>query len=152
MSIESFRQDLNQALKNSEALKASVLRFLLAAFKNREISLRAQGLAITEVDLLEVIGQQVKQRRESIEAYSKAGRADLASKEKQELEILQAYLPPPLSEAAIKELVGQAITAVGASGTKDIGRVMSEVMPLVKGKADGQAVKSLVYEMLSACS
>jgi len=145
---EQIDQDLKSALKAKEALKLSVLRMLKAAVSNQVIQKGTERLEDSEV--LEVVAKLIKQRAESIEAFTQGNRPELAEKERQEAEILRAYLPPPLSEAELKALIQKAIEELGASGPKAMGQVMKAVVPQVAGRADGKAVSTLVKALLSA--
>ncbi len=148
MLLDLLRQDLNNSLKRQEPLRASVLRFLLAEVKNREISLRLEKKTVDEEEIIKVLNHQVKQRKESIAEYTRAGRLELAAKEEEELKILQTYLPSPLSEEELESMVAQSIQQTGAISVKDFGRVMADLMPKVKGRADGSHLSSLVKERL----
>ncbi|MBI5446151.1 MAG: GatB/YqeY domain-containing protein [Deltaproteobacteria bacterium] len=138
---------LLEAMKARDAVRTSTLRMVRAALKNREIDKRA---ALAESDVLEVLASLGKQRRESIEQFQAGGRQDLVDKETAELKILQEFLPAELTEAELRELVRTAVAEVGAAGPRDMGKVMSAVMPRVKGRADGRAVNAMVREILSS--
>nr|WP_258567728.1 GatB/YqeY domain-containing protein [Paenactinomyces guangxiensis] len=140
-----MEQDMKSALKNKEKTKLSVIRMLRASIKKEEIDRRH---ALSEDDVLEVIMREIKQRKDSLSEYEKAGREELAQKEREEIEILQAYLPEQLSEEEVRALVQQVIQEVGAATKADMGRVMGAIMPRVKGKADGRLVNRLVQESL----
>lgn len=146
MLKEKISADLKTAMKVGDAVRVSVLRFLLSALRNAEIELRPAGKEVTDEVVLSVLGKQVKQRRESIAAYEAGSRADLVQKEKEELAILQAYLPEPMSEDAIRKIVKDAVVQ---SGSREMGVLMKAIMPLVKGKADGSLVRRLVEEELN---
>ncbi|MBI2036201.1 GatB/YqeY domain-containing protein, partial [Candidatus Microgenomates bacterium] len=146
MNKSKLQEELKQSMLAKEELKTSVLRLLLSAINYYEIQKGGAGYEATDEDVLVVIGQQVKQRRDSIEQYSNAGRKDLSDKEEKELEILQSYLPEQLSNEEIKKLVIAAISETGAKGMADMGKVMSVLMPRVKGKADGSLVSKTVKE------
>jgi uncharacterized protein YqeY len=133
------------ALKSGDAVKLSTLRLLLAAVHNEEIRLRKE-LASEEIQ--KVISTLSKQRSEAIELYRKGGRDDLARKEEAELEILQAYLPRPLTEQQVQTLIRQSIAELGATGVQDLGKVMRQVMPKVSGRADGKRVNELAKTLL----
>lgn len=132
-----------------DALKTSTLRLLLSALNYTEIQKGGAGYEATDEDVLAVIQKEAKQRRDSIESFETNGRQEMADKEKQELEILTAYLPEQLSEDAIKSLVSEAVSRTGATSMADIGKVMGVLMPKVKGKADGNLVNKLVREQLT---
>ncbi len=153
MLIDQLNQDLKAAMLGKDAKKVSTLRFLLAALQNEKIALRTrradtEDKPLTDEEVISVIGRQVKQRRESIESFEKGNRADLAAKEREELAILQKYLPQEMSEEEIKKAIEEAISQTGARGADDIGKVMQAVMPKVKGRADGALVNRLVREKL----
>ncbi len=150
MSLEDLHRDLVTALKGRDFLRVSVLRLLISEIKNKEISLRAQGRLLDEAAIEEVILHAVKQRRESISAYSKADRNDLVDGETAELGVLQTYLPAPISESELKKIVQESISEVGAASPGDHGRVMSVLMPKIKGRCDGTQISSLVKELLSS--
>ena len=114
--------------------------------KNAEIDKRGE---LTDDEIVQLLMKYAKQRREAIELYEKGGRQDLVEKEKAELAIVESYLPKQLSEEEIRELVREAIEAVGASSPKDLGKVMQYVMPKVKGRAEGSLVNKIVREELS---
>lgn len=109
-----------------------------------------QSSALTDGQVEEIIARLVKQRRESIEMFLKGNRQDLATKEESEIKVLQAYLPQQMSADDIKAAVKKIIEEVGAKGPGDKGKVMGKLMPLVKGKADGQAVNTIVTETLAS--
>jgi len=139
-------QDMKEAMKARDQLKLSTLRLLVSEIKNREIDAKGE---LKDEDILALIQKAVKQRQDSIAQYEKGGRQDLAEKEKAELEILKAYLPEELSKEEILEIIDQAIAATGASSPKEMGKVMREVMPKVKGRADGKLVNELVKKRLA---
>ena len=152
---ENLVKQMNEAQKatkvddNAKA-KLGVLRNILAQVKNKEIALikRAEGLSDEEV--IAVIKTMVKQNFESIEQFKKGGRQDLVDKEEAELKILQFFLPPQLSRDEIKVIVNDIVKNLQASGPKDTGRVMKEVMPRLSGKADGKLVSEVVKEVLGS--
>lgn len=153
MSIrERLVAQMNEAARaaRDEAGKQSlgILRNILAAVKNKEIALikRAEGLSDEEV--IAVISSMLKQNLESIEFFKKGGRKDLVLQAEAELKILQSFLPQQLSMDEVKVIVSDAVKMLGASGAKDMGRVMKEVMPNVQGKADGKLVSEVVKEIL----
>jgi hypothetical protein len=143
--LKKLDDDVKTALKASESLKVSVLRMAKAALKNREIDKRGD---LTEEDIVSVLSSLAKQRRESIEQFSKGGREDLAEKERQELAILQSYLPQLLPTEELDRLIIEAIQESAAVGIKDIGKVMRILMPRLKGAADGKVVNQRVRELL----
>lgn len=145
MLREKLNNDLKEALKAGDATKVSTLRFLLSALHNAEIEMRPEGKELNDAAVALVVSKQINYRRESIEAYEKGGRKDLAEKEKQELAILQDYLPPQMSEEEVRQLVKEAIERLS---DKELGSVMKAVMPQLKGRADGAVVRQIVEEEL----
>ena len=144
---QTLEAELIQAMKAKDTEKLLVLRMLKAAVLNYKIEKKKENL--TDEEIFEIIQKQAKQRRESIESFEKAGRTDLAEKEKKEAAILQAYLPKQLSDAEIKAFAQDIITKTGAKTKADTGRVMKDLMPLVKGKADGKRVNEILGSLLS---
>ncbi len=142
---EKIMADMKEAMKAKDAAKVSTLRLLLSEIKNREIDKRGE---LTDDEVIAVIQKAVKQRKESIEQYEKAGRSELVEKEKKELEILEAYLPQPLTEEELDALIDETIKEVGATSIKDMGKVMKAIMPKVRGRADGKLVNQKVREKL----
>ena len=133
-----------------DELKTSVLRMLLSAINYYEIQKGGAGYAATEEDVLAVIQNQAKQRRDSIEQFKNAGRQELADKEQKELEILQTFLPEQMGEEEVKKIIDQTISETGASTIQDMGKVMGALMPKVKGKADMGMVSNLVKQKLTS--
>ncbi len=142
---EQLKDDLNQAMKNGEALKVETLRGLLAAIYNREIELRGKEKELDEEEASAVLSREAKKRREAKQIYSEAGRADLADKESKELEIIQAYLPPQMSSEEIEAIVKK----VAQGGVTEFGRVMGAVMQEVKGRREAGEVKEIVERVLA---
>jgi uncharacterized protein YqeY len=142
---QSLDDDLKRAMKSSDRLKTSVLRMVKAAIKNRQVEKQRE---LSEEEIISVILTLSKQRREAIELFSKGGREDLADKEKQEISILQAYLPSQLTREDLDSLIIELIQESSAEGIKDIGKVMRLLMPKVKGTADGKTVNQRVKELL----
>ena len=139
-------EDLKVAMKARDGLKVSALRMLKAAAANQAIQKGKPALEDGEIQ--EVIGKLIKQREESVEAFTKGGRPEMAEKEAKEAAILKAYLPPAMSEAELKSLIQAAIREAGASGPQAMGAVMKAVMPKVAGRADGKIINQLVREFL----
>ena len=144
--LEQLNNDLKAAMRAREELKLSVLRMLLSAVNYAEI---AQQKKLDDGGILQVIQKEIKQRRESIEAFEKGNRPELAAKEKAEMAMLQAYVPAQMSRDEIIKLVQQVLAEVGAKGPADKGKVMQKLMPQVRGKADGNEVNSIVTELLA---
>ena len=143
--LQKLDNDLKIAMKASESLKVSVLRMAKAALKYRQIE---KGDALSDEDILTVLTGLAKQRRESIEQFSKGGREDLAEKERQELSILQSYLPQQLTPEEIDHIIVEAIRESSAAGIKDMGKVMRLAIPRMKGAADGKVVSQRVKDIL----
>ena len=148
-----LKQDLKEELKKSmidrNELRTSVMRMLLSAINYYEIQKGGANYEATDTDVMSVIQTQIKQRKDSIESFEKAGRRELADKEKKEMEMLQVYLPPQLSEEEITQLVNDAIAQTGAKSIAEIGKVMGFLMPKTKNKADGNLVSKIVKEKLA---
>ena len=144
---EKLANDMKEAMKAREAGKArlSVIRLVRSAVRQIEID---EKVELDDEGILAVISKEVKQRRDSIEEFKKGGREDLVAQNEADAAILMEYLPAQLSEAEVRALVDEAVAAVGAQGSKDMGKVMKELMPKVKGKADGKLVNQLVKEAL----
>jgi hypothetical protein len=146
MSLQQrLDDDLKVAMKSSDNLKTSALRMVKAAIKNKQIEKMRE---LSEEEIISVISTLSKQRRESIELFSKGGREDLTEKEKRELSILQSYLPSQLTPEELDRLIIDAIKEASAEGVKDIGKVMRILMPRLKGSADGKVVNQRVTELL----
>ena len=144
--VEKIRSDLEQSLRRKDQLRCSVLRLLLSSLHNAEI---AQQKKLEEADIITVIDKEAKMRRESIEAFERGNRPDLVAKEKAELAILLEYLPEQMSRDQIVEAARKVISEQGASSPKDRGKVMSQLMPQLRGKAQGQEVSDVVNQLLS---
>ena len=140
--------DMTAAMKAKDAARTSTLRMLKAAITNRE---KEGGDALTDEDVTKLLRSQMKQRRDSIEQYQKAGRQDLVDKEQAELAVIETYLPQPASPEEIDRAVADAIAETGASSMKDMGAVMKAAMANLAGKnADGKAVSESVKAKLSS--
>ncbi len=146
----SLQEEISAALKDAmrarDEAKMSTLRLVLTAIKKREKEARS---LLEDQEVVSVITSQMKQRRESIEQYRKAGREDLAQTEENELQILQGYMPEQLSEEEISQAVDQVIAEVGAVSMKDMGKVMKAAMAKLAGKAEGGAINAMVKAKLS---
>jgi uncharacterized protein YqeY len=142
---EKLDTDLKAAMRAKDELRKLVIRSLLSSMNYAEI---AKQKKLDDGGIIEVIGKEIKQRHESIEAYDKGNRQDLVDKEKAELAILLEYMPAQMSSDEIAAIVQAVITEVAARGPGDKGKVMQKLMPQVKGKADGNEVNKLVIELL----
>jgi uncharacterized protein YqeY len=148
MSQKTKLQDnMKSAMKARDELSVSTIRLALSAVRNAEIDKRRE---LTDDEINDVLAKEVKQRRESIEGAEKAGRPDIAEKESKELEILAGYLPEQLGEEDIEKIAKEVIAEVGAAGPKDRGRVMSALMPKIRGRADGKVVSQVVERNLQS--
>ena len=143
MISSRLQDDLTRARKAQDKPRTLLLGTILSAIKNREIEL---ARAPTDDEVIEVVRRGIKTRRESVEQYEKAGRTDLAGQESAEIVILQEYLPPEVDPAEIRAAVKSAIE----SGARDVGKVMAQVMPKFKGRADGKVINQIVREELQA--
>lgn len=143
---DQINEDLVAAMKAKDEVSVSTLRLLAAAFKNKQIEL---GHELTDEEVLEVISRSAKQRKESIDAYSKGGREDLAAKEKAELEVIGKFLPEQLGEDEIGKVVDEVISQTNATSKAEMGKVIGGVMQRLKGQADGGVVSRIVSEKLS---
>lgn len=146
--LDKIQKDLVVAQKSKDALLVSTLRYLSSAVKNKEIELRPSGKALGDLDVLDVLSKQIKQRKESMEEFKRGGRTDLFEKEQKELAILERYLPKQLSDEELSSLISDTIKELSASSISDMGKVMGALTPKVKGKADMSLVSSLVKKRL----
>lgn len=146
MLLDTLQNDLKNAQLARDEVKISTLRLLLSEIKNKEI---AQGNVLSDDDVLVVIAHEVKKRKEAAAGFRAGGREESAVKEEKELEVLQAYLPAPMSQEDLSKIVDETITEMGATSMADMGKVIGTVMGKVKGQADGNTVSNLVKERLS---
>ncbi len=145
---EKVNAEISAAMKAKDAPRLSALRMVKAAIMNKEVE---KSRSLEDAEVLQVLGSLVKQRRDSIEQFSKAGRADLVDKETAEIRVLEEYLPPAASVEEIEAAVAAAIAETGAASAKDIGKVMKAVMPRLAGKnADGKTINEAVRRTLGA--
>ncbi len=145
MLLEQIQKDLTEALKGKNEAVVSTLRLLLSEIHNRQIEKQAE---LTDEEVVGVLRKEVKKRQESIEAYEKGGRQELADKEKKELEILSKYLPQEMDSQELEKIVKEVIEEVGAKGPGDFGRVMGVVMGKGKGRIDGSKVAEAVKKLI----
>ena len=143
--LDTLTGDMKAALKARESHRLQTIRMLMAALKNERIK---AGGELEEKDEIDLLAREAKRRRESIEAYEKAEREDLAVIERADLEVIEAYLPKPLTEDEVNALIAAAIADLGATSKKDMGAVMSAVMPALRGRFDGKDAKALVMAAL----
>ncbi|MCA1009725.1 MULTISPECIES: GatB/YqeY domain-containing protein [Halobacillus] len=144
---ENLTQDMKTAMKARDKEKLSTIRMARASLQNEAIKLGKDSL--TEEEELTVLTREVKQRKDSLHEFKEAGREDLVEGLEREIEILQVYMPKQLSDEELDQVVQETIQEVGATSKSDMGKVMSAVMPKVKGKADGSKVNKLVLQQLS---
>jgi uncharacterized protein len=145
---DKVNADMTAAMKAKDAGRLSALRMLKAAIMNKDVE---KGHDLDDAEVMQVVSSLVKQRRDSIEQFAKAGRTDLVEKETGEIAVLEQYLPPAASATEIEAAVTEAIAATGAASPKDMGKVMKAVMPMLAGKnADGKVVNEIVRRKLGA--
>ncbi|NOV03487.1 GatB/YqeY domain-containing protein [Paenibacillus planticolens] len=142
---DRLNEDMKQAMKSQDKFKLSVIRMVRSTIKNSEIDLKR---ALDDNEVLDVLTREIKQRKDSLQEFTKAGREDLAENLKAELVILAEYMPQQLSEEEVKAIVQQTIQQIGASSKADMGKVMTALMPQVKGRADGKLINQLVQQLL----
>ncbi len=142
---QQLEQAFKAALKGRQAVALSTLRMLKTAIRHREVEVKR---TLTEDELKAVIATQVKQRREAVAEYNKAGRTDLANKEEEELSVLLSFLPPQLAREEVEGEVAKIIADLGASGPKDLGKVMKAAMARLAGQADGKVVQEIARQRL----
>jgi hypothetical protein len=143
---DRIQTDLTAAMRSGDALRRDVLRMVSNSAYNLE---KKQQQPLSEDEYLAVVTREVKTRRESVEAFRKGGREDLATKEEAEIAILGEFLPQPLSEDELAALVAEAVTATGATSARDLGKVMGWLSPRTRGRADGKHVHELVGQALA---
>mgnify|MGYP001415906781 FL=1 len=143
--FEKIQEDMYSAMKSGEKEKANTLRTVISKLKDRQIEKREPLSGEEEIKILQTL---VKQRKESIDLYEKGGRRELVAIEKQEMDIINSYLPKMMSEDALKDIVKNVINSTGASSMSDMGKVMPEVMRQGRGLIDGKTAQKLVSEML----
>ena len=141
-----LQQDLQAAIRERDELRRDTLRMVIAAAYNVQ---KQVGRELTDDEAVPVLAREVRTRRESVEAYAAAGRDDAARREQAEIEIISSYLPQQLDEAALAGIVVAAVDESGASSPRDMGKVMSVLMPRVHGRADGKQVSALVARELA---
>jgi hypothetical protein len=142
-----LQQDLIAAMKEKDELKTSALRMLKAAIIKFEVS-GTEKKEATDEDIIQLLGKEVKQRKDSVEQFKAGGREAMAEQEEKEMAILQAYLPKQLTEAELTEIIQRTQDETGAVTKADIGKLMGHLMPKIKGKADGAMVNKIVSGLL----
>ena len=144
---ERLHEELTAAMRSGDSLRRDTLRLAQSAAYNLE---KRNQKPLTDDELIGVLAREVKTRRESVEAFRRGGREDLASKEEAEIAVLTEFLPQELSEAGLEALVDEAVAATGAASARDLGRVMGWLAPRTRGRADGRRVSELVARRLAA--
>ena len=142
---DRIEDDIRDSMRSRNQVRLDALRFLKSAIQLTE---KAQGKALDDQAVVEVVAKQVNDRRESIRMFEKGSRGDLVAKESAELAVLEVYLPPQMDQEELAALVQEVISEVGATSARDKGRVMGRLIPQVRGKADGAAVNALVTQFL----
>ena len=143
---ERITEDMKTAMRSGEKDRLAVIRLLQAAIKQREVDER---ITLDDAQITSVLEKMIKQRKESVVAFEKGGRADLVAKENAEIAILQPYLPAQLSDAELDALVAEAIASTGAASIKDMGKVVAQIKTAAAGRADMGRVSALVKARLS---
>ena len=147
---ERISEDIKTAMKAKDKIRLETVRGIKKAILEKEVAVRPKGQdSLTQEQEIEILAQLAKQRRDSIEQYTNAGREDLAQKEQQELAILETYLPEQVDDTELESIVNEIIASVGATSPKDLGKVMGAAMKQLKGKADGKKIQALVKSKLS---
>lgn len=146
---EQIQADLTAAMKARDRETVATLRLVVAAIRNARVEAGRSG-DVSDAETTDLLAREAKKRTEAADAYAAAGRHDLADREQRELAVIRRYLPQQLSSEQLRAIIDDAVSATGASGPSDLGKVMSAVMPQVKGRADGKAVNALVRERLGA--
>ncbi|MEO3947396.1 GatB/YqeY domain-containing protein [Gorillibacterium sp. CAU 1737] len=142
---EQLNEDMKQAMKSQDKFKLSVIRMVRSAIKNIEID---QRKTLDDNEVLDILNREIKQRRDALQEFQKAGRDDLAESAQAEIAVIAKYLPQQLTEEEVQAIVRQTIQETGASSKADMGKVMSALMPKVKGRADGKLVNQVVQQNL----
>ncbi|AZS14458.1 GatB/YqeY domain-containing protein [Paenibacillus lutimineralis] len=142
---ERLNEDMKQAMKSQDKFKLSTIRMVRSTIKNLEIDLKR---TLDDNEVLDILSREIKQRKDALQEFEKAGRDDLAASARAEVEIIAVYLPMQLTEEEIKVIVQQTIQETGASSKADMGKVMSALMPKVKGRADGKLINQAVQQSL----
>jgi uncharacterized protein YqeY len=144
--LDQVNADIAAAMRAKEAVRLSALRLLKTALTNKSVE---KGRELDDNEGLQVIGTLMKQRRDSIEQFQKGGRQDLVDRERAEIAVLETYLPPPVTEAELAQIVEEAVAETAASSPKDMGKVMKAVMGRLTGRtADGRVISDLVKKRL----
>lgn len=146
---EKFSDELKAAMKAGDKARASTIRMIMAALKDKEIEARAQSRSPSDEDVFALLQKMIKSRKESQEIYAKAGRAELAAQEGAEIVVIESFLPQPLSEAEVEQAIAEAITATSASSIKDMGKAVAALKAKYAGRMDFAKASALVKKKLS---
>ncbi len=147
---EQIGEDIKTAMKAKDKIRLQTVRSIKKAILDKEVELRPKGQdSLSQEQEIELLSQQAKQRRDSIEQFKNAGRDDLADKESQELGIIETYLPEQLGDEEVETIIDEIISSSGAASMKDLGKVMGAAMKQLKGKADGKKIQALVKSKLA---
>lgn len=150
MIVDRLSDDLKAAMRSKDQVRVRTIRSIRAALTEKEIERRTGGKGeVSEEDALSVLQKQAKQRRDSIEQFEAAGREDLAAREREELAVIDEYLPKQMSDDELRAILHEVITATGAASPRDIGKVMGAAIERTRGLADGKRVNELARELLS---
>ncbi|MDO7905462.1 GatB/YqeY domain-containing protein [Paenibacillus sp. JX-17] len=142
---ERLNEDMKQAMRDKDKFKLSTIRMVRSTIKNLEIDLKRD---LDDNEVLDILSREIKQRKDALQEFSKAGREEMAADAQAEIDLLIQYLPAQLSEEEIKVIVQQTIQETGASSKAEMGKVMAALMPKVKGRADGKLVNQAVQQFL----
>ncbi|ENH97512.1 hypothetical protein J416_05858 [Gracilibacillus halophilus YIM-C55.5] len=145
--VNQLNQDMKQAMKDKDKPKLNVIRMVKSALQNEAIKLQKDDL--NEEEELTVLARELKQRKDSLQEFQDAGRDDLVENLQHEIQVIQAYMPTPLTDDELDEVVKETIKEVQAESKQDMGKVMGALMPKVKGKADGTKVNQVVQKHLT---
>ncbi|BDY12020.1 GatB/YqeY domain-containing protein [Hydrogenimonas cancrithermarum] len=143
---ERLQADLKTAMKEKDSFKRGVIRFVMSAIKQIEVDERKE---LTDADIEAIIVKQIKQRNDAIEQFREGGREDLVEQNEKELEILRSYLPEPMSEDEVREILKEIIAETGAEGMKDMGKVMSAAKAKIGSRAEGKVINQIAKELLN---
>jgi len=142
---ERLSDDMKQLMKSGDKFALTVVRMIRSAIKNVEIDSRK---TLSDDEVLDILSREIKQRRDALQEFEKAGRDDLADQAKAEIDVIQRYMPQPLTDEELNAIVEETVREVGATSKSDMGKVMSAIMPKVKGRVDGKQVNAAVQRFL----
>ena len=143
---ERLQADLKTAMKEKDTFKRDVIRFVMSAIKQIEVDERKE---LTDADIEAILVKQIKQRNDSIEQFRKGGREDLVEQNEKELDVLRNYLPEPMSEEEVRKVLEEIVAETGASGMKDMGKVMGAAKAKIGSRAEGRVINQIAKELLS---